>query len=187
MKSADTQNLEEICGEIQKLWDIESNYPFSKCVLWGWCSPAVHTGTGRRGPRWVKRQNFFLNYHNCVTKFHIKIIQHIAFDPSRETGALCKCQNTFNDYDAQWHVHIFWSLCSVGTQYPLQWGAADAEIKVPSGENTELVRSPFKAWSRSVYATLNARDFFLAYFYPSGPFTCIFSKTSPDFSCVGCD
>ena len=26
-----------------------------------------------------------------------------------------------------------------------QVGAADAEIKVPSGENTELKRSPFKA------------------------------------------
>ena len=44
-------------------------------------------------------------------------------------------------------------------------------------------------------ATLTARDFFLAYFYPSSTFTCIFSKTSPDFfpalalanagSCVG--
>ena len=32
-----------------------------------------------------------------------------------------------------------------------QWAAADAEIKVPSGENTEIKRSPFKAWSRSVY------------------------------------
>ena len=31
-----------------------------------------------------------------------------------------------------------------------QWGAADAEIKVPSGENTELKSSPFQAWSRSV-------------------------------------
>ena len=29
-----------------------------------------------------------------------------------------------------------------------QRGAADTEIKVPSGENTELKRSPFKAWSR---------------------------------------
>ena len=60
-----------------------------------------------------------------------------------------------------------------------QWGAADAEIKVPSGDNTELKRSPFKAWSRSIYtidATLTSRDFFLAYFYPSGPFTCIFQK-----------
>ena len=66
----------------------------------------------------------------------------------------------------------------------LQWGAADAEMKVPSNENTELEHPPFKAWSRSVYshtATLTARNFFLAYFYPSSPFTCIFSKTSPDF------
>ena len=31
-----------------------------------------------------------------------------------------------------------------------QWGAADAEIKVPSSENTELKRSPFQAWSGSV-------------------------------------
>ena len=36
--------------------------------------------------------------------------------------------------------------------HPPQWGAADAEIKVPSGENTELKRSPFHAWSRSVYS-----------------------------------
>ena len=28
-----------------------------------------------------------------------------------------------------------------------QWGAVDSEIKVPSGENTELKRSPFIAWS----------------------------------------
>ena len=39
----------------------------------------------------------------------------------------------------------------------------------------------------AIHATLAARDFFLAYFYPSGPFTWIFPKTSPDFSCVGCD
>ena len=33
-----------------------------------------------------------------------------------------------------------------------QWEAADAEIKVPSDENTEFKGSPFiKAWSRSVY------------------------------------
>ena len=39
----------------------------------------------------------------------------------------------------------------------------------------------------SRHATPTARDFLLAYFYPSGPFTCILSKTSPDFfSCVGC-
>ena len=38
----------------------------------------------------------------------------------------------------------------------------------------------------AIHAALTARNFFLANFYPSGPFTCIFSKTSPDFSSVGC-
>ena len=33
----------------------------------------------------------------------------------------------------------------------------------------------------AIYATLTARDFFCAYFYPSGPFTCIFSKPLPIF------
>ena len=32
-----------------------------------------------------------------------------------------------------------------------QWGAAGAEIKVPSDENTEVNGSPFKALSKSVY------------------------------------
>ena len=65
-----------------------------------------------------------------------------------------------------------------------QWGAADAEIKVSSAENTEFKGSPYKAWSRSyiaMHATLTAMDFFLANVYPSGPFTCIFSEPSPDF------
>ena len=35
----------------------------------------------------------------------------------------------------------------------------------------------------AIHATLTARDFFLAYFYPSGPLTCTFTKTSPDL-CV---
>ena len=33
----------------------------------------------------------------------------------------------------------------------------------------------------AMHATLTGRDFFLANFYTSGPFICIFSKTSPDF------
>ena len=58
-----------------------------------------------------------------------------------------------------------------------QWGAADAEIKVPSGENTELKRffpplKPGVGQCTAIHATLTARDFFLAYFYPSGPFLC---------------
>ena len=79
------------------------------------------------------------------------------------------------------------------------WGAADAEIKVPSGENTELKRSPFKAQSRSVpshtcYAFCQG---FLPclLFLPFRSIHLIFSKTFPGFllcwlllthgSCVG--
>ena len=50
-----------------------------------------------------------------------------------------------------------------------QWGAADAEIKVPSGENTELKCSPFKALSWSVYShTCYAyrKEFLLCLFLP---------------------
>ena len=42
--------------------------------------------------------------------------------------------------------------CCIHTKSDPQWGAADAEIKVLSGENTELKRSPFKALSMSVYS-----------------------------------
>ena len=48
-----------------------------------------------------------------------------------------------------------------------QWGAADAEIKVPSGENTEFKRSPFQAWSRSVYSHT-------CYAYCQGFLPCLF-------------
>ena len=50
-----------------------------------------------------------------------------------------------------------------------------------------LPLKPGVAQYTAIHAALTARDFFLVYFYPSGPFTCIFSKSSPDFirSCVG--
>ena len=48
-----------------------------------------------------------------------------------------------------------------------QWGAADAEIKAPSGENTELKCSPFEAWSRSVYSHT-------CYTYCQGFIPCLF-------------
>ena len=77
----------------------------------------------------------------------------------------------------------------LGVSVPPQRGAADADIKVPSVENTELKGSPLKLGIGQgivIHATLTARDFFLANFYPSGPFTCIFSKALPSFSCFGC-
>ena len=48
-----------------------------------------------------------------------------------------------------------------------QWGDADAEMKVPSGENTELERSLFKTWSRSVYSRT-------CYAYCQGFLLCLF-------------
>ena len=71
-----------------------------------------------------------------------------------------------------------------------QWGAADAEIKVPSCENTELKCSPFQAWSRSVYSHT-------CYAYCQGFLSCLFlhfrsihlhffQNLSRNFSCVGC-
>ena len=79
-----------------------------------------------------------------------------------------------------------------------QWGAADAKIKVPSEENTDLKVFRFKPGIGqyiAMHATLTARDFFLANSYPSGPFTCIFPKPLTSFlpvlavantsSCVG--
>ena len=57
-------------------------------------------------------------------------------------------------------------IVSVSVTSP-QWGAADAEIKVPSGENTELKRSAFKAWSRSVYSHT-------CYAYCQGFLSCLF-------------
>ena len=75
-----------------------------------------------------------------------------------------------------------------------QWGAADAEIKVPSDENTELRHSPFKVWSRSVWsrsgvamhATLTARDSFLLISTLPVPSPAFLSKPLPIFvSCVG--
>ena len=51
-----------------------------------------------------------------------------------------------------WSCHTLWSfhiyvIIIFSCMLP-QWGAADAEIKVPSGENIELKYSPFIAWSR---------------------------------------
>ena len=66
-----------------------------------------------------------------------------------------------------------------------QWGAADAEIKVPSGEIRSLNVPPLKPGvgkkKKAIHAALTARDFFVAYFYPSGPFTSIFPKPLPIF------
>ena len=67
----------------------------------------------------------------------------------------------------------------------LTWGAADAEIKVSHLMRTQSLKvlplKPGVGQCIAKHATLTATDFFLGNFYPSGPFICIFSKTSPKF------
>ena len=67
------------------------------------------------------------------------------------------------------------------------WNPASGELRMQKLKS-HLVRTqslnvlPFKpavGQYIAIRATLTAREFFLAYFYPSSPFTCIFSKTSP--------
>ena len=68
--------------------------------------------------------------------------------------------------------------------YNPQWGAADAEIKVPSVRTQSLNVLPVEPGVGqyiAMHVTLTARGFFLASFYPSGPFTSIFPQTSPEF------
>ena len=65
-----------------------------------------------------------------------------------------------------------------------QWGATDAEIKVPSDENTELKRSLFGAWSRSVYSHAcyaYCQGFLLYLFLLFRSLHLHFFKTSSDF------
>ena len=92
------------------------------------------------------------------------------------------------------YVCVFVCVCAFGVHSPAM-GAADAESKVPSGENTELKRFPFKAWSRSVYSqTCYAyRQEFLISTLPVHP-PAFFPKPLPIFpalavantgSCVG--
>ena len=47
--------------------------------------------------------------------------------------------------NCHFHVAPFFCIVSFVASSTLQWATADAEIKVPSVENTELKGSPFKA------------------------------------------
>ena len=60
----------------------------------------------------------------------------------------------------------------------LQWGAADAEIEVHLMRTQSSNVRPLKPGVGQYVAlrsTHTARDFFLTYFYPFGPFTSFFS------------
>ena len=74
-------------------------------------------------------------------------------------------------YSSSSPLSTFSSCCTTTWMISLvrtpQLGAADAEIKVVSGENTELKGSLFKAWSRSVRSHT-------CYTYCQGVLPCLF-------------
>ena len=100
-------------------------------------------------------------------------------------GMSLKCPSTYRVI-CYWNVPlIVWYITEMSLYVPIvspslinscmhplclsspQWEAADTEIKVPSGENTELKRSPFKALSRSVCSHT-------CYAYCQGFLPCLF-------------
>ena len=109
--------------------------------------------------------------------------------PSLKKGNLKQCQNyrtisLISHYSKiMLQVILSWhSVWMLHTFHP-QWGAADAEIKVPSGDNTELNVLPLKPGVGqyiAIHATLIARDFFLAL----RSIHLHFFQTSSDFFCV---
>ena len=96
------------------------------------------------------------------------------------------CTTSFRWWDKK-RVPPWAHQLSIALSFP-QWGAADAEIKVLSGESTELKCSSFKVWSRSVYSHTSYTDCqrFLPWWFRS--FQSIhlhfFPKPLPSFSCV---
>ena len=113
--------------------------------------------------------------------------------PSRNSNATLKPLNTvrFVTFYLGCHQHVIIAFNSIMNQTDgfnqgcsRSWELRTQKLK------TNLLRSqslnvfhlkPGVPPYISIHATLTARDFFLANVYPSGPFTCIFSKTSPEF------
>ena len=63
------------------------------------------------------------------------LFQSTTIYPVANIIYLCQCLFVESVQDISFKDHV----------QSLQWEASDAEIKVPSGEVTELKRSPFKA------------------------------------------
>ena len=82
------------------------------------------------------------------------------------------------------HPQAYQSLEFLPLKFPLSGELRTQKLKSHLVRTRSLNVLPLKpgvGQHLAIHATLTARNFFLAYFYPSSPFTCIFSKTSPDF------
>ena len=83
-----------------------------------------------------------------------------------------------------WSFQPYISLCKSPSALTPQGELRMQKLKSHLVRTQSLNVLPFKPGVGqyiAIHATLTASDFFLAYFNPFGPFTCIFSKTSLDF------
>ena len=119
--------------------------------------PNVPAGSPSRGGD-VKVYVLDINQPSLLTPFTLFLCLFLSCGPftcisihkfSRQLSVFSLCSPSL--ISASLVLSTVYLFLNVSLNAP-QWGAADAEIKVPSGENTELKRSPFQAWSRSVYS-----------------------------------
>ena len=69
-----------------------------------------------------------------------------------------------------------------GQYFSLSFPSGPASVVLRTQSLKVLFLKPGVGQYIAIYATLTARDFFLAYYYPSGPLTCIlFPKPLPSF------
>ena len=90
---------------------------------------------------------------NVIKHTHTRAPAHPPPPPNPTTLRWAVCSNVDNSTFsllAPWAYGL--DQPNLGSEFSLtpQWGAADAEIKVPCFETTELKGSPYKAWGRSV-------------------------------------
>ena len=82
-----------------------------------------------------------------------------------------------------YQIEIMLSVLVISLSQPRSGELRTQKLKSHLVRTQSLNVLPFKpgvGQYKAIHATLTARNYFLAYFYPSGPFTCIFSKTSPN-------
>ena len=128
---------------------------FKLCVLTRWdlisASAAPHCGDKNRGcvKKEKKKKNKRWQLCSCTVVSNEGSKPDILFRTAHTTAALARLKPVLSDKSISLRSNMRLMRSLVTTP---QWRAADAEIKVPFGENTELKHSPFQAWSRSVYS-----------------------------------
>ena len=139
----------------------------------------------------------------------------LAIDLVTHRNGQCTTQPRFRPLDPSWPTSLGMTLGCIGSSeaqvlpgcccVPYLSRSLLLSPSTRSGElrtqklNSHLMRTqslnvlplkPGVGQDIAMHATLTAGDLFLANFYPSGPFTCIFKKnkkTLPSFSFVSCD